>query len=140
VNLEALEQSIDDLAASGDELIDVFSYRLSVRAPELVPLFILADPKWLKAMLVGGLAPLRQSSTTFDSSMPEFRALGARLHEHRVEPKHYAIVGEVLIASMADVLGEAWLPEFEEAWCDVFVVVACAMIDGAYEGLLPAAA
>jgi mannose-6-phosphate isomerase-like protein (cupin superfamily) len=48
--------------------------------------------------------------------------------------------GEVLIATMAEIVGEAWRHEFEDAWSDAFVIVAGAMIDGAKETLLSAAA
>jgi hemoglobin-like flavoprotein len=140
VNLKGLEQSLDHVALRGDELVDVFYFRLFARAPEVVRLLLRADPKLVRAMLLGGLVVLRQSLPTLDSSIPRFRALGALLHEHGLEPKHYPVVGEVLIASIAEVVGDAWRPELEDAWSDVFVVVAGAMIDGVKEALRPAAA
>lgn len=140
MNPEALEQSFDHIAARGDELMDAFYARLFVRAPEVVRLFHRADAKLVKAMLLGGLVVLRRSLPAFDSSIPRFRALGARLHEQGLEPKHYAVVGAVLIASIAEVAADNWRPEYEDAWSDVFVAVACAMIDGAKDALLEAAA
>lgn len=139
MNLEALEQSADHVAARRDELRDVFSFRLFTRAPAVIRLLLREDAKFVKELL-GGLLAFRESLPVFDSTSPRLRALGARLHEHGVEPKHYPVVGEVLIASMAEVVGEAWRPEFEEAWSDVFVIVAGAMIDGAMEVTLRTAA
>jgi hemoglobin-like flavoprotein len=40
-------------------------------------------------------------------------------------------VGSVLIASMADVAGGEWRPEYERAWTDALAVVAGAMLEGA---------
>jgi hemoglobin-like flavoprotein len=37
----------------------------------------------------------------------------------------------VLIASMAEVAGDAWRPEYERAWAAAFDVVAGTMLDGA---------
>ena len=49
------------------------------------------------------------------------------------------MVGETLIASMAAVAGEAWLPEYETAWSAAFDVVASTMIAGAAEAARVAA-
>jgi hemoglobin-like flavoprotein len=46
-------------------------------------------------------------------------------------PDHYPIVGSVLLASMADVAGDAWRPEYERAWAAAFDVVTAAMLSGA---------
>jgi hemoglobin-like flavoprotein len=40
-------------------------------------------------------------------------------------------VGAVLIESMAELAGDAWRPEYQQAWSDAFAVVAGAMLDGA---------
>jgi hemoglobin-like flavoprotein len=55
-------------------------------------------------------------------------------------PEHYPVVGEVLIASMADVAGPAWRPEYERAWAAAFDVVAGVMLEGAAADQLDMAA
>jgi hemoglobin-like flavoprotein len=50
------------------------------------------------------------------------------------------VVGTTLIASMAAVAGEAWKPEYEQAWSAAFDIVAGVMIEGAEEAELEAAA
>ena len=55
-------------------------------------------------------------------------------------PAHYPVVGEVLIASMAEVAGEAWRPEYERAWAAAFDIVAGAMLEGASAAQLDLAA
>jgi hemoglobin-like flavoprotein len=47
------------------------------------------------------------------------------------QPNHYPVVGAVLVASMAEVAGEQWRPEYERAWSDAVDVVAGAMLEGA---------
>ena len=64
-------------------------------------------------------------------SSPALRALGARHVAYGARPEHYPVVGEVLIASMAEVAGAAWRPEYERAWASAYAVVAGAMLDGA---------
>ena len=56
------------------------------------------------------------------------------------QPEHYPVVGEVLIASMAEIAGSAWTPGYEQAWSGAFGIVAGAMIEGAERAQLEAAA
>jgi hemoglobin-like flavoprotein len=44
------------------------------------------------------------------------------------------VVGAALISSMAELAGDAWLPEHEKAWLDAFAVVAGEMLEGAAAG------
>jgi hemoglobin-like flavoprotein len=37
----------------------------------------------------------------------------------------------VLIASMAEVAGEAWRPDYDRAWAAAFELIAGVMLDGA---------
>jgi hemoglobin-like flavoprotein len=46
----------------------------------------------------------------------------------------------VLIASMAEVAGDAWRPEHQRAWASAIDVVAGAMLEGAASAQLPEAA
>jgi hemoglobin-like flavoprotein len=140
LNLEALETSFDHIAPRGEELMDIFYSRLFAAAPAVVPLFAGTDLKRQKAMLLGTLVLLRKSLRDLDSIVPKLRELGARHVAYGAEPEHYPVVGEVLIASMAEIAGDAWRPEYEAAWAEAFGVVAGAMIDGANAALLEAAA
>ena len=62
---------------------------------------------------------------------PKLRDLGARHVRYGALPEHYPVVGQVLIASMAEVAGDAWTLEYELAWTEAFAVVSGAMLDGA---------
>jgi hemoglobin-like flavoprotein len=140
MNVEALETSFDLVAPRGDELMDVFYERLFAAAPAVVPLFADTDLKRQKAMLLGTLVLLRKSLRDLDSIVPKLRELGARHVAYGAEPEHYPVVGEVLLASMAEIAGSAWLPEYERAWAHAFAIVAGAMIDGAEAAKLEVAA
>lgn len=140
LNLEALETSFDQIAPRGDELMDEFYTRLFAAAPSVRPLFAGTDLKKQKAMLLGTLVLLRKSLRDLDAIVPKLRELGARHVAYGAEPEHYPVVGEVLIASMAKIAGDAWRPEYEAAWAEAFGVVAGAMIEGANAALLEAAA
>jgi methyl-accepting chemotaxis protein len=140
LNLEALETSFDVVAPRGDELMEEFYTRLFDAAPAVTPLFAGTDLRRQKAMLLGTLVLLRKSLRNLDSIVPKLRELGARHVAYGAQPEHYPVVGEVLIAAMATIAGSAWRSDYERAWQEAFAVVAGAMIDGATEATLDAAA
>ena len=131
LNLDALETSFDHIAPRGDELMDVFYTRLVAAAPSVKPLFAGTDLKRQKAMLLAALVLLRRSLRDLDSVTPALRELGARHVRYGAQPAHYPVVGQVLISSMAQVAGDAWTPEHEQAWTEAFAIVADAMLQGA---------
>ena len=130
LDLDALETSFDLIAPRGDELVDVFYTRLFTVAPGVKPLFAGTDLRRQKAMLLATLVLLRKSLRDLDAIVPKLRALGARHVSYGAQPEHYPVVGEVLIASMAQVAGDAWRPEYAAAWVAAFEVVAGAMLEG----------
>jgi hemoglobin-like flavoprotein len=140
LELDALETSFDLVAGDGDRLMDVFYARLFAAAPAVRPLFAGTDLRRQKGMLLAALVLLRKSLRNLDAVVPALRGLGARHVAYGARPEHYPVVGEVLIASMAEVAGDAWRPEYERAWAAAFAVVAGVMLDGATEAELELAA
>jgi hemoglobin-like flavoprotein len=140
LDLTALETSFDVVAPRGDELVDVFYARLFAAAPAVRPLFAGTDLSRQKTMLLGALVLLRMSLRDLDAIVPTLRDLGARHVAYGAEPAHYPVVGAVLIASMAEIAGDAWRPEYERAWTEAYAVVAGAMLEGAASAQLPRAA
>jgi hemoglobin-like flavoprotein len=140
LDLEALETSLGLVAPRGDRLMDVFYARLFAAAPAVKPLFAASDFDRQKTMLLGVLALLPRSLRDPAALIPTLRQLGARHVAYGAEPGHYPVVGQVLIASMAEVAGEAWRPEYERAWAAALDIVAGAMLDGAASAPLDVAA
>jgi len=111
--------------------MDAFYARLFATAPSVEPLFAGSDLRRQKAMLLGALVLLRKSLRDLDAIVPTLRDLGARHVAYGAEPAHYPVVGAVLIASMEEIAGPAWRPEYEGAWAEAYGIVAGAMLDGA---------
>ena len=140
LDLDALETSFDLVAPRGDELMDVFYARLFATAPAVQPLFADTEMAQQKAMLLRALVLLRRSLRNLPAILPDLHQLGARHVEYGAEPSHYPVVGAVLIASMAEVAGPDWRPEYEDAWAEAYSIVAGAMLAGAAAELGEAAA
>lgn len=131
LQVDLVETSFDLIAPDGDRLMDVFYARLFEAAPAVRPLFAGTDLARQKSMLLGTLILLRKSLRDLDRIVQALRALGARHVEYGAEAAHYALVGDVLIASMAAVAGDAWRPEYEAEWTAAYGVVAGVMLEGA---------
>jgi len=123
--------SFDVVAARGDELVDDFYRRLFATAPAVEPLFAGTDLRRQRAMLLSALILVRKSLRDLDAIVPRLRELGARHVRYGADPAHYPVVGEVLIASMAAVAGDAWRPRYERAWAEAYEVIAATMLEGA---------
>jgi nitric oxide dioxygenase len=131
LDLDGLEMSFDVVAARGDELVDDFYRRLFATAPAVEPLFAGTDLRRQRAMLLSALILVRKSLRDLDAIVPRLRELGARHVRYGADPAHYPVVGEVLIASMAAVAGDAWRPRYERAWAEAYEVIAATMLEGA---------
>src|SRR5262245_56780005 len=131
LDLQALETSFDLVAPRGGELVDVFYTRLFEVAPAVRPLFAKTDFERQKSILLDALVLLRRSLGNLPAIVSTLRRLGARHVAYGARPEHYPIVGQVLIAAMAEIAGAAWRPEYERAWGVAFGIVAGAMLEGA---------
>ena len=131
MDLDALETSFDLVAPRGDELMEIFYVRLFAAAPAVRPLFAGTDMRRQKGMLLGALVLLRKSLRDLDSIVPVLREMGARHVRYGARPEHYPVVGEVLIASMAEIAGDDWRPEYTAAWATAYGIVSTTMLDGA---------
>ncbi|MCB8946335.1 MAG: hemin receptor [Ardenticatenaceae bacterium] len=114
----------------------LFYDRLFTLDPSLRPLFRGSmDTQGQKLMSTLALAVkgLRQP----DKIIPAVQHLGRKHVGYGVQPQHYATVGEALLWTLAQGLGEAFTAEVEEAWTAVYTLVATVMQEAATE-LIPA--
>jgi hemoglobin-like flavoprotein len=140
LDLDTIETTFDLVAPRGEELMDVFYARLFAAAPAVEPLFAGTDLRRQKAMLLGALVLVRNSLRDMDALIPKLRELGARHVAYGATPEHYIVVGEALIAALAEIAGDAWRPEHELAWGAALAVIAAAMLSGAQDAEVALAA
>jgi len=137
MDMEALETSFDLVAPHGDQLMEIFYARLFAAAPAVRTLFP-GDMRPQQAKLLAALVLVRKSLRDLDRVLPTLRALGAKHAGYGARPAHYGVVAAALIAAMAEMAGDAWRPQYEEAWSEALGFIAAVTIVGAEA--LPAAA
>ena len=64
--------------------------------------------------------------------IPSIEALGRRHVAYGVRAEDYAIVGEALLWTLAQALGDRFTAELEAAWTDVYTLLADTAINAAY--------
>ena len=56
--------------------------------------------------------------------------LGKKHKAYGVEKAHYGLVGEALIGTLSDAMGEAFTAEVKAAWVETYGVISATMIAG----------
>lgn len=110
-----------------DTAANLFYERLFTLDPSLRSLFpteMAEQKKKLMTMITAAVAGLNDLSTL----VPVVQNLGRRHVAYRVEVRHYPVVGQALLDTLAIGLGPAFTPETKEAWTVVYGVLADTMI------------
>lgn len=68
-----------------------------------------------------------------DKLIPVLVNLGKKHVGYGVEPAHYDVVGEALLATLSDALGDGYTTEVHEAWAAVYDIIKTTMIGKNYD-------
>jgi hemoglobin-like flavoprotein len=105
---------------------DIFYGRLFQLAPALRPLFS-ADLEDQGHKLMKMLAYCVGALDDLPVLIPALQDLGRRHGTYGVAEAHYDTVGEALLWTLARGLGDAFTPEVQEAWTELYRVMAATM-------------
>ena len=130
LRVDLLESSFALLAPRAEELAERFYVRLFDIAPAVRSLFP-DEMAGQKRALIGALGMIVGSLRAPERLGPYLEGLGARHIGYGAVAAHYEVVGAVLLETMADLAGDAWTNELNEAWFNAY---------GAVSGLMQAAA
>jgi hemoglobin-like flavoprotein len=123
-----LRDTLDLVLARGDVFPARFYDLLLGSHPSLRPLFHRHPPEMLREMFAQKLTALIDHVEDPAWLERELAALAASHKDYGVTAEMYPWVGDALLLALAEGCGEAWTPEAERAWCDVYASVALAML------------
>jgi hemoglobin-like flavoprotein len=115
-------EPIQDVAAT------LFYDRLFELDPLLRRLFRRTDMAAQKKVLMQTLAVVVRSLDRLDQLVPAVQALGRRHAGYGVRATHYETVGDALLWTLGQGLGDAFTPELRDAWAEAYGVLAAVMI------------
>lgn len=112
----------DSLAVDATKL---FYQRLFEQYPQVKPLFEKADMEAQATKLYKTVSLAVKYLDDVESLLPELEELGKRhATEWSCKREHYDAVGECLVWTLQQGLGDAWTPEVADAWTFVYGVIS----------------
>ena len=127
--IKLVQDSFRQVAPIAEAAAQLFYARLFELDPDLELLFkgnLTEQGRKLMQML--GLAV--NSLDRIDQLLPVVRSLGTRHVNYGVRDKDYGTVGKALLWTLRKGLGDAFTPDVEAAWRDVYATLASAMQSG----------
>lgn len=133
LDFETLEVSFAAIAPDEKRLVERFYEELFERHPAVMPLFEGSDMKSQRAKLLAALKLVIANVRNMDALLPALQELGQRHQKYGAEPEHYIAVADVLISVMAEIAGDQWTQQTQQAWRGALNAIAGIML-GAYTG------
>ncbi|MEM1368336.1 MAG: globin family protein [Cyanobacteria bacterium P01_H01_bin.15] len=131
LQVELLEQSFGVVKPRAEEFAASFYDNLFTMYPDAKPLFATTDIKEQQKKLLASLVLVVNNLRNPDALGEPLRGLGARHVKYGALPEHYPLVGNALLTTFEQFLGEAWTAETKTAWADAYGIITEIMLDGA---------
>jgi len=125
-----VQDSFKQVAPIAETAAQLFYARLFELDPDLESLFkgnLSEQGRKLMQMLALAVASLDR----MEQILPVVRSLGAKHVDYGVRDKDYDTVGQALLWTLRKGLGDAFTPDVEAAWSDVYATLASEMQSGA---------
>lgn len=129
--IEIIKSTVPALKAHGVEITTTFYKNMFSRNPEVMPLFNMdrqSSGEQPKALAMTILAAA-QNVDNLSAIMPVVKRIAVKHCDCGVQENHYPIVGENLLLSIKEVLGDAATDDIIQAWADTYGVIAKVFID-----------
>jgi hemoglobin-like flavoprotein len=126
-HIELVQQSWELVKPIAREAGQLFNIHLFTTAPQVRHLFK-EDISEQAVKLVRMLNYIVSMLNHLDEIRPQIDHLASAHNRYGAKPEHYAVVGECLIKTLQEGLGENWNPELEEAWVAVYTLLSGEMI------------
>ena len=116
------------LQDKGVEITTRMYARMAEEQPKLKALFVNSRDGQADRLAAAVLA-YAQNIEKLEALGPSIEAIAKKHVSAKVLPKHYPIVGQLLLAAMQDVLGDAINDEILEAWKEAYFYLADIFIE-----------
>tara|TARA_R110002049_G_scaffold4601_5_gene32334 strand:+ start:471262 stop:471684 length:423 start_codon:yes stop_codon:yes gene_type:complete len=130
--IELVQTSWEQVKPISEQAAELFYGRLFELDPSLKPLFK-GDMKEQGRKLMATLNLAVTSLTKLETILPAVRDLGRRHVKYGVPDESYATVGQALLWTLGQGLGDKFSDEHREAWTQTYVTLSKVMLDAAHE-------
>jgi len=130
-DIDLIRSSWSGVEPIADTAASLFYGRLFELDPAIERLFRRTDMAAQRKILMQTLTVVVKSLDKLDQLVPAVQALGRRHAGYGVRESHYATVGEALLWTLEQGLGEAFTPPVRSAWAEAYGILASVMIAAA---------
>lgn len=130
-DIELVQSSFAKVAPISDTAAELFYGRLFEIAPQTKSMFK-GDMSEQGKKLMMTLGVVVNGLKDLPSIVPVAQNLAIKHIDYGVEAEHYTYVGEALIWTLGQGLGDAFTDEVEKAWLSAYSTLSSVMIDAAY--------
>jgi hemoglobin-like flavoprotein len=130
--IDLVQRSFNEVKPIAAAAAELFYRRLFMLDPSLRPLFkgeMTKQGQMLMSMIGAAVAGLRN----LEKLAPVVRQLGARHAGYGVRTEHYATVGNALMWTLDEGLGDKFTPQVRDAWAAAYDLLSEVMQLGAIE-------
>ena len=124
--IELVKSSWAEVEPIAEQAAELFYGKLFELNPGLKSLFK-SDMKEQGRKLMAMLNTAVNSLDEIETIVPAVQGMGRRHVAYGVKDEDYDTVGEALLWTLEQGLGEAFTPEVKDAWVDVYTLVATTM-------------
>lgn len=131
LQVELLENSFELIKPQAQAFVTSFYDNLFTDYPAAQPLFAHANMSEQGNKLLASLVFVVENLKRPGALTETLKGLGARHVRYGALPEHYPLVGNTLLKTFEQYLGEAWTLDTKQAWVDAYGVITEVMLDGA---------
>lgn len=125
--INLVQSSFETVRARPAEAVELFYGRLFEIAPQVKPLFR-TSTEAQGQKLIDTLSTLISGLRDFEALQPDLKALAEKHMGYGVTAGHYEPMGEALLWTLDDLLGEDFTPAVRHAWASIYHIISRAMI------------
>ncbi|MCM1982604.1 globin family protein [Lyngbya confervoides] len=131
LKVKLLTESFALVAPQADAFAIQFYENLFTDYPAAKPLFASTDLPAQRKKLIASLVYVVENLKNPEALTSALKGLGARHVKYGALPEHYPLVGNTLLKTFAQMIGQNWTPEVRQAWVEAYGVITEVMLEGA---------
>lgn len=131
IDIENVQSSFAKVAPIADAAAGIFYGRLFDIAPDVKPLFANTNLSKQGQKLMATLSVVVNGLKDLPSIVPAAQALAVRHNNYGVVDTHYAVVGDALIYTLDEGLGDAFTDEIKASWIKAYTLLSEVMMEAA---------
>jgi hemoglobin-like flavoprotein len=117
-----LERSFRRILPQKEAFAQAFYDRLFEQFPQVKPLFTYTDMRLQQNKLLGALAMVVSNLRHPEKLVEPLKELGRRHESYHVRPEHYAMVGAILVETLAH-FDSTWTLDLQTAWVGAYETI-----------------